>query len=137
MLCVLDASSAAGLFLPDEFTEDTDAFLRHIVTLGATAPALWQIEILNLLIMAERKKRISKALRTELADAIDTLPIVIEPPLTPRQRGEVIALADRHKLTAYDATYLELAVRSALRLATLDRALRVAAKDEGVEILEF
>jgi predicted nucleic acid-binding protein len=135
MLCVLDASVTAALFLPDEASDRSTALAARINRHGAAAPSLWQLELANLLLTALRRKRISPAMQKQIFEALDVLPISLQPSLTPGQRDSVIHLAQRHGLTAYDAAYLELSIRLNLPLATLDETLRKAAKVEGVVIL--
>lgn len=99
---------------------------------GAVVPALWHLEVGNTLIVAERRRRITAAALDRTADDLAALPIMIdERPVLETWRTS-IALASRHRLTVYDAAYLELARRLRLPLATLDRDLRKAAKAEGV-----
>ena len=131
---VIDASFVASLILPDEQSERSEATMRSLSTDGIAVPALWQLEVTNLLLMAERRKRISAAIVRKLSDAIDGLPVTIEPPLTVEQRGDVLNLARTHQLTAYDSAYLELTLRLGGPLATLDAALRKAAVSCGVTV---
>jgi predicted nucleic acid-binding protein len=135
MLCVVDSSFTATLFLPDETNDESAALAGRIGRDGATAPALWQLEMANLLLVAERRKRITPAMHKQITEALDVLPITVQSPLTRGQRSDVIHLARRYALTAYDAAYLELSVRLNLPLATFDEALRKASKAEGVAIL--
>jgi predicted nucleic acid-binding protein len=134
MKYVVDASFIASLFLPDETSEKSAALAKKIAKDGAAAPALWQLEVTNLLLMAERRNRIDAGQLTRLLDAIDAVPIQLQPALTSKQRGDVVQLARKRQLTAYDAAYLELAVRLNLILASLDDALIRAAKAEGVKL---
>jgi predicted nucleic acid-binding protein len=99
------------------------------------APAFWPFEVANLLIFAQRRKRIAVTLLPKLSDAIDALPVMVESPLTSRQRRDVIALANEQDLTAYDSAYLELAMRLGSAMLTLDIKLKRAAKSVGVEVL--
>ncbi len=135
MACVIDASVTAGFFLPDESGDDLDAVAETIQRDGAAVPALWQVEVLNLLLMAVRRKRITPTEQKQLAEAIDALPATVQPILTQKQRTEVLHLAETHMLTGYDAVYLELAMRTGSALATLGKALRKAAKAEAVTLL--
>jgi predicted nucleic acid-binding protein len=128
MACVIDASVTAGFFLPDESGDALDAVAEAIQRDGAVAPVLWQVKVLNLLLMAVRRKRITPTEQKQLAEAIDALPATVQPILTQKQRTEVLHLAETHMLTGYDAVYLELAMRTGSALATLDKALRKAAK---------
>jgi predicted nucleic acid-binding protein len=135
MLCVIDSSFAGAIFLPAEGGPRIQAVAGKIARKGAAAPAVWQLEMLNLLLGAERKGRITHAIRNQALDAFDALPITVEPPLTRKCRDDVMHLAERHRLTSYDAAYLELSARLNLPLATLDVALARAAKAEGLGVL--
>ena len=132
MGAVIDASFAPTLFHPDEASiraADQFALAAQSVII---APALWQIEITNILIMAQRRRRITTALLGQLTAVIDRLPVELELALTPGQRGAVINLALSHGLTAYDAVYLELAIRRGFVLLSLDAPLLKAALALGV-----
>jgi predicted nucleic acid-binding protein len=130
---VIDASFAATLFLPDESSARSSDRFAEIARDVVIAPALWQIEIINVLIMAHRRKRISAAVLGQLIDVVGHLPIAIESPLSPVQRATVANLAISYELTAYDAVYLESAVRRGFALITLDSALMKAARAVGIQ----
>lgn len=132
MKCVIDASFFASLFLPDEASGKATAQVENLKAGEAQAPALLQIEVSNILIMAHRRRRITGVERNQISDAFDQFPIIFHPAHTAHQRAIVLALADKHKLSAYDATYLELALRLDMPLLTLDKNLLKAAKDEGL-----
>ncbi len=134
MKWVLDASFLAALFLPDEMSDKAAALARDLVKDESAAPALLQLELTNILIAACRRKRISPAQLQQLSQAFDQLPIVYHAPLTAAQRAEVLRLAEKHDLTAYDAANLELAMRLGVPLVCLDKSLICAASAEGVEI---
>lgn len=135
MHCVLDCSFTATLFLPDEMNEKSMSIAAEIARQGAAVPAVWQMEMANLLLMAERRKRITSAMHTQVLEALWALPIAHQSNLNRGQLGDVIQLARRYSLTAYDTAYLELSIRLNLPLATLDHPLRNAAKAEGVNLL--
>lgn len=127
---VVDASVGAAWFLPDEATPDTEAVLQATATLDVWVPALWLLEIGNLLLSAQRRKRITAEKLRELATAASALRIHVDrEPVTITTMDEIAA---RHGLTAYDAAYLELALRRALPLATRDDALLRAMAKAGV-----
>lgn len=128
---VIDASFAIALVLLDE-ARPPASMVALLEKGGAVVPALWHLEVGNTLIVAERRRRITAAALDRTADDLAALPIMIdERPVLETWRTS-IALASRHRLTVYDAAYLELARRLRLPLATLDRDLRKAAKAEGV-----
>lgn len=127
---VVDASVAAAWFLPDEATPFTEAALGASATSDVWVPALWMLEIGNLFISAQRRKRITGTQRQELVQAASALRLRVD--REPVNMVELDALATLHGLTTYDATYLELALRRTLPLATLDAALLKAMSNAGV-----
>jgi predicted nucleic acid-binding protein len=127
---VVDASVSAAWLLPNEATDETEAALQATTTLDVWVPALWLLEMGNLLLSAQRRKRITSDKRRELAQAAAGLRIKVD-----REPVSIVALdelAARHDLSAYDATYLELALRRRLPLATQDEALISAMAAAGV-----
>ena len=127
---VVDASVSAAWFLPDQATDETEAMLHATATHEVWVPALWLLEVGNLLLSAQRRKRITADKRRELAAAAAALRIKVD-----REPVAITALDDiaaTHGLTAYDAAYLELALRRGLPLATLDDALVAAMAKAGV-----
>jgi predicted nucleic acid-binding protein len=135
MCCVVDSSVVASWFLPDEGGPGLAALAARIGRDGAVAPGIWQLEMANILLAAERKRRMTPVMQRQIIEALDALPISLEAVLNHKQRGEVLELARKHALTASDAAYLELALRLKLPLATLDAGLRRGAKAEGIDLL--
>ncbi|MFY7959401.1 MAG: type II toxin-antitoxin system VapC family toxin [Elsteraceae bacterium] len=132
MTFVLDASVAASWFLPDELNAVATEARSRIMRGGARAPGLWWYEIRNVLITNERKNRLPAGAADIAASMIRKLPITLDH--DPRELS-ILTLCRQHRLTVYDAAYLELALREALPLATLDAALISAARAEGVRLL--
>ena len=128
-MVVIDASALAGWLLPDESGPDISDVLANS---PVCAPWLLWVELRNILIVIERRGRIELDDTTEILKAVDSLGISLD---TAADSGRVMALARRHGLTAYDSTYLELALRRAEPLISLDKALVKAAKAEKVEVL--
>lgn len=135
MTFVIDSSVTLGCTLADEHTEATASVLRAVASNGAIAPLIWPIEVANSLNMAVRRKRISSATRDRHLADLTTLTIDLDEHTAANAWSTSLKLADVHGLTVYDATYLELAVRRQLPLATLDRALVAAAAKVGVATL--
>ena len=129
---VLDTSVAICWYLEDEFHPNAEIALVRIAEDGAVVPALFWFEFRNVLWMAERRKRLSNFQTTRSLNFIGKLAIQ-----THRQPDEnlTMSLARRHKLSFYDASYLELAQRQVLPLATLDSELVRAARAEKVELV--
>ncbi|MDP1692263.1 MAG: type II toxin-antitoxin system VapC family toxin [Burkholderiaceae bacterium] len=130
---VVDASVSAAWFLPDEATRATEAALQATAVQDVWVPALWLLEIDNLLLSAQRRKRISADKRRELAAAAGALRLEVD--REPVVITVLDELAARFGLSTYDAAYLELALRRGLPLATLDDALAVAMTKAGVPAL--
>jgi predicted nucleic acid-binding protein len=135
MSLVLDCSLTATWFHPDETTDETKRILMSIAGNGAVVPGIWFAEIANVLQMSIKKRRIDEQQRTRAFEYLSKLDIEVDAETHQHAWGTVIALSDRHGLTAYDASYLELAIRRRLPLATLDKELRAAAEAEGVALL--
>jgi predicted nucleic acid-binding protein len=127
---VVDASVSAAWFLPDEATPFTEAALQATAIGDVWVPALWLLEVGNLLLSAQRRRRISGAKRRELVAAAALLRLRVD--REPVSMLELDALAAGHGLTAYDAAYLELALRRQMPLATQDATLLKAMAATGV-----
>ncbi len=134
MTFVLDCSVAVAWLFEDEMSQETDALLDSLQTETALVPALWHLEVGNVLTMAERRGRITPAQIAASLELLAALPIRTES-LQPRLIPDIVALARNERLTAYDAAYLDLALRHGLPLATLDDALRKAALRLQVPLL--
>jgi predicted nucleic acid-binding protein len=122
----------------DEAIVYTDRLLTRLSNLidSALVPSLWLYEVVNVIGLATRKQRITEQEASSFLDNLADLPIDIEPPIRSRLFSSVRKLAGQYKLTAYDAAYLELALRHQLPLATLDNALTKAAEAAGVELVK-
>jgi predicted nucleic acid-binding protein len=132
---VIDAPLALTWYFEDEATRATDAVLDQVAASGATVPGLWRIEVANALQMAIRRKRIDAIYRDAALAELARLPITIDEDADAHVWTTTLNLADRYALTLYDATYLDLAWRRSLPLATLDQALRTAATALGLVLL--
>lgn len=134
---VIDGSAALGLLLPDE--NQTPAARKLRATLDSAVrlyvPAHWWMEMANGILMAERRKRLTQALAIEVLALLEALNVTTDSDPVERSLAATIALARQHGLTAYDAAYLELAMRKGAALASQDQALLKAALACGVEVL--
>lgn len=129
---VVDAPVTAAWFLPDEATPFTETALHATATSDVWVPALWPLEIGNLLLSEQRRKRITDAKRRELVAAAAALRLRVD--REPVSMVALDALAARHRLTAYDSAFLELSLRRGLPMATLDSALLAAAGETGTAL---
>jgi predicted nucleic acid-binding protein len=132
---VLDNSVALAWCFEDEQTPELLALLDRVTEAGAVAPMLWPLEAQNGLLMAERRKRLDAPKRAELSRLLRDLPITLDEETAGRAWTDSAELAARLGLSVHDASYLELALRRGLPLATTDRALRSAAAASGVALL--
>ena len=129
---VLDCSVTMTWFFEDEIDPAGRALLDRATDGEAVVPAIWAGEVANALLTAERKGRMTRAKVDEDADLLTRLPIGVD-------RGgaapsDLIALARRYQLSSYDSSYLELALRLRLPLATRDGRLSAAAGAAKVEL---
>jgi predicted nucleic acid-binding protein len=129
---VVDASITACWALHDEDHPRADLAFARLRTDDALAPALWWFEVRNILVVSERRKRLTAAETAVFLRDLARLPITID---RAPEESEVLRLARAHQLSVYDAAYLELAQRNRADLATLDKHLVRAARAEGVRLI--
>jgi predicted nucleic acid-binding protein len=130
---VIDSSIALSWCFEDEASPETDRLFERVRDDGAIVPGLWHLELGNVLLQAEKHGRISAADVAMRLDLIAELPISTDPETTVRAWREILTVARAERLTTYDATYLELAMRRGLPLLTKDGELLRAAKRLGVD----
>ncbi len=114
----------------DEATPKSDALLDRVVNDSALVPALWRLEVSNVLLAAERRSRISEAQATRFIALLGQLPITVDS--DGASMSELLTVGRAHGLSAYDTEYLALAAKRGLPLATTDMQLRAACKSAGV-----
>lgn len=135
MALVIDASVALAWLLVEQHGEFAEAAIGRALSDDAVAPPLFWLETANALQMRVRRGLLTAKQRD------DALADILAVAIRPDDAGPaaalpaVVAAADRHGLTAYDASYLELAARLGATLATLDRPLAAAARAEGLDVL--
>jgi predicted nucleic acid-binding protein len=132
---VIDSSMTLAWYFEDERTAESIAVLNRVAEAGAVVPALWHLEVLNGLQVAVRRDRITAAYRDASLDDLRALVIAIDPDTNRQAWTSTLQLCERLGLTAYDAAYLELALRCRLPLATLDGELVSAARAENVPLV--
>jgi predicted nucleic acid-binding protein len=130
---VVDASVTMAWCFADEATPETESVLDLFGSDEAVVPAIWSLEVANVLLVAERRGRLSEAQASRFLELLQQLPIEVDD--VPVDPAAVVAAGRRHELSAYDASYLVLAERTGAPLATLDRRLREAATRAGVRLL--
>lgn len=135
MSLVIDSSITLAWFFKDERTPAVLAVFSDVQDAGAVVPILWRYEVANALQMAVRRRRITTADRDETLADLTEIDVMLDPEGNEYAWSSSLRLSDRHRLTVYDAAYLELAQRRRLPLATLDRALIRAGEAEGVKVI--
>lgn len=135
MTFVLDNSVVTGWYLPSQATDYSDTIATRLEVEKALVPALWQLELANVLKTACTKGRLTQAQARQILDTLGQLPIEVDTAAPPGQRL-LFELAMRYNLSSYDAAYLELAMRHGLPLATQDEQLTLAAKAAGVDVIQ-
>lgn len=131
---VLDVSVVAGWIFEDQASEYTDAIADSLRRDEARVPAIWHLELANLLRTARRRGRIDVADAQAALAAIRDLPIRLDE-RRPLSADEAFALAEQFGLSSYDAACLELARRLSIGIATRDEDLRAAAGAAGVALV--
>lgn len=121
---VIDASVIVSWFLPDETNGKYDDILNRMDKIKINVPSIFEYELMNIIINATKKKRIDFSTALQIFDIVWRYPIVVESPIKTR----VFEIAHAQDLTAYDAAYLELAMRLHVPLITYDKVLLNAAK---------
>ncbi len=135
MSLVLDSSVALAWIYSAETTPEVLHVLERVTEAGAVVPSLWPLEVANVLEQGVRKKRHTAGFRNAALTDLALLPIRVDPETAQHAWQATLHLAERHRLTVYDAAYLELALRRNVPLATLDQELRTAARAEKVPLL--
>jgi predicted nucleic acid-binding protein len=133
---ILDASVALAWVLEEQQAANANSVLAKLRTDTAAAPSIWPVEVANALLAAQRRgrlpaARVSQAIAFVLALQIEVRHAALEATLIDTRE-----LARRESLTVYDASYLDLAMREGVALATLDQALMAAANRVGVPLVE-
>jgi predicted nucleic acid-binding protein len=130
---VLDCSVTMGWCFEDEADAYADAILDRLVEASALVPALWPMEVANVLLMAERRGRLPRGEAERFLELLAALPIRVE--ARPAAPDALVGLGRVHGLTAYDAVYLDLALVAGIGLASRDAALHRAAEAAGVPLI--
>jgi predicted nucleic acid-binding protein len=132
---ILDSSATLAWLYAEETTPAIRQVFELLIRGGAWVPSLWRLEVANVLEMGVRRGRYTVAFRQATLADLSLLPISLDPETDRQAWDATLQLAHQHRLTLYDAAYLELAQRRGLPLATLDGDLRTAAVAEGVHLL--
>ncbi|MEL4357201.1 MULTISPECIES: type II toxin-antitoxin system VapC family toxin [unclassified Luteococcus] len=133
MSVVLDASLPLAWLLHEVSDEELDVVLDEVLHDGGLVTPLWQLEVLNGLLVAVKRGRITTAQLSEMLVALEGLPLE-QVELDPSPYA-LLPLAREHGLTAYDASYVWAASVTGCPLATRDEKMRAAAEAEGIALL--
>ena len=133
---VIDASVALAWCFPDEASEYADGVLVALEGRTAMVPAIWPVEVANALLVGERRKRIRQPEVRRFVELLKGLSILEDGQPFADTVSNILPLAREHDLSAYDAAYLDVAVRHGAPLATLDAALQKACRAAGVKIFK-
>ena len=132
---VLDSSVALAWVLPDESNPALDRLCDRLSNDVALVPPIWPLEIGNALLVAVKRGRLTTRDLNRLTSELRALPVEIDTASTARSLDETLSLAQRYDLTTYDASYVELAQRRNVALATLDHRLRKVCSSAKLSLL--
>lgn len=132
---VVDASVALAWCFPDEASQYADTVLIALEGKRVLVPAVWPLEVTNAVVVAERRKRVSQPEIRRFVELLEGLTINEDSLPVAGSMSNILPLAREYGLSAYDASYLEVAIRHSAPLATLDSGLEKAGRKAGVEIL--
>lgn len=132
---VVDNSVVMTWCFKDKTNQYADAILDCLSDATAFVPSIWPLEVVNVLLVAERKKRLSEADSVRFITLLSQLPIIVEHERPERLMKDLLALARSNNLSSYDASYLDLSMRKGIPIATLDTRLITASKKTNIPIL--
>ena len=132
---VVDNSVVMSWCFKDETNQYADAILDCLSDATAFVPSIWPLEVVNVLLVAERKKRLSEADSVRFITLLSQLPIIVEHERPERMMKDLLALARSNNLSSYDASYLDLSMTKGIPIATLDTRLLTASKKTNIPIL--
>ena len=132
---VLDCSITMAWCFDDEASPYSDGVRDLLADTQAVVPSIWSLEVANAAIVGERRKRLDEARTRRFFALLNALPILIDDETSTHAFSDTVSLARSHNLSAYDAAYLEVAIRRGLPIASLDAKLKTAATRVGVPLL--
>jgi len=132
---VVDNSVVMSWCFKDETNKYADAILHKLCEARAVVPSIWPLEVVNVLLVAERRKRLSEADSTRFITLLTQLPIIVEQERPENMMKELLTFARANNLSSYDASYLDLAMKRGYPIATSDNKLIQAARRIDVQIL--
>ena len=132
---VIDNSVVMSWCFKDEISQYADGVLDLLQESTAFVPSIWPLEVANVLIVAERKRRLRQADSVRFMTLLSQLPIIVEYERTGTIMNDLLVLARANNLSSYDASYLDLSMRRGLPIATMDTRLIKAAKKSNVPVI--
>lgn len=132
---VVDNSVVMTWCFKDKTNQYADAILDCLSEATAFVPSIWPLEVVNVLLVAERKKRLSEADSVRFITLLSQLPIIVEHQRPERLMKDLLALARSNNLSSYEASYLDLSMRKGIPIATVDTRLITASKKTDIPIL--
>lgn len=132
---VIDCSVVMAWCFEDEADKYADSILDMLASAEAVVPSIWALEVVNVLLIGERRNRLKEADTARFVELLRELPISVDDETSDHAMREILSIGREQGLSSYDAAYLELAMRHGLALATRDTALRKAAKKSGVKLI--
>lgn len=133
---VVDNSVVMAWCFEDEKNKYADRVLDRLLESEAIVPTIWPLEVVNVLLVAERRERLTPASSKYFLSILERLPIRIDLEDGLVRMAELLELGRTQELSSYDAAYLALAVNRGVPLATLDEKLKAAAENIGVLLLQ-
>lgn len=133
---VVDCSVVMAWCFEDESDHYADSVLDLLGDFEALVPSIWPLEFANVLLVAERQKRLTEADSLQFIALLRELPLMIDRETSEHAWSEILFIGRQQRLSSYDAAYLELAMREGVALATRDNALNQAAKKCGVRLVK-
>lgn len=134
-MIVLDASVTLAALFQDEFSSYADVVLAEVENQGASVPFVWPVEVVSGILRAERRGRIDPQKRAEFIRGLQSLSLLVDVDGVARTFADVLAIAVSENISPYDACYLELALRQARPIATVDENMRRAAQKLGLSLV--
>lgn len=133
---VVDNSVVMSWCFRDESSKYADKILYSLEQYEAITPSIWPLEVGNVLLVAERRGRLTKADNIRFLSLINDLPITVQQETADRMLKEILSLARECHISSYDASYLDLAMKNGLPIATQDSGLKKAANQCKVPLFE-
>lgn len=133
---VLDCSMTMAWCFRDEGGARPQSVFSSFETAAAIVPGIWPLEVANVLVVCERRNRLTAADVATFINMLKKYPIDVDEGAMRNAFGDILSLARAHRLTAYDAAYLELALRTGCPLASLDADLNASAAALGIAMFD-